>query len=301
MPMTLKPQKAKSKTKFAQNLVIIGLVIALILTVVITNYVSSSALRDTVTIAVLKEDAPKDRAITSIDQFEQKTFPSYVYYQMNTLGSNSTKREIVLWKDLDGILKTGAYAAVYIAAGRPIYYADLSKTGTQKNSYLYSMDGELVRLDITPTDFGDMVVPGDKLNIRMTYETDDHTLPTEEEFNALTSAGADIDSSVTVTETIFSEVTILDMLNGNGESIFDLYYELLTYPEAKRSQIINSEDFAGRVAPTCILLSVTSEEAERYAKIKGKKGDYLITLLPRDGTTEILDALDELKTGFARE
>ena len=311
MAMNLKPTKAKSKVKFGQNLVVILLVIALITTVFVFNAVSSAGLEDTVTIAVLKESLPKDGVLQKCDpldegtwvQFEKKEMMAMEYQKLavTTRADGTSRREVVLWEDLPRIVETGAYAGVYIAAGRPIYYSDLSNTGTQKNSYLYQMDGELIRLDITPDDFGDMVVPGDKLNIRITYETDDYTLPTQEEYKRIMDSDGEISETITVTEMLFSEVAILDMINGNGESIFDLYYELLTLPEAERSTIINSDDFKSRVAPSNILLSVTAEEADRYARIKGLGGEYLITLLPRDGTTEILDALDELQVGFARQ
>ena len=300
MAMQLKPQKAKSKTKLGQNIVIIFLVVALILTVIVVNKVSSDALTKTVSVAVLTTDIPKDGAITA-DMFK-KVEMHQVGFESMGIDPQTLTNKIVLWKDL-GLLTnsaTGVYAAVYIRAGRPLYWEDLSNKTTQKNSYLYNMDGELIKLDIVPSDFGDMVVPGDKLNVRITYTTDDYSLPSDAQFADLKEAGVSLNGKITVTETLFSEVSILDMLNKNGESIFDLYYELLSYPQAKRDAIINSSDFKSRVAPSNLLMAVTAEEAERYARIKNMKGSYLITLLPRDGTTEILNALDELKTGFAR-
>ena len=147
-----------------------------------------------------------------------------------------------------------------------------------------------------------MAVPGDRLNVRMTYETNDFSLPSEAEYKNIVDKGLELSGTVTVTETVFSDVTILDMLNGAGESIFDLYYELLTYPDVKRAEIINSDDFKSRTQPSCILIAATSEEVERYSRLVATGStSYTITLLPRDGSTEILDALDELRVGFARE
>lgn len=304
MAMQLKPKGAKTKAKFSQNLIIIGLVIALVLTVIITNYVSSAALRDTVDIVVLKESLPKGAAITTMEQFDTSKMVTAEYNKLavKTRADGTQRREILTVSDAERLIKAGgAFAGVYITAGRPIYYADLTTEASQKNSYLYTMDGELCVMDIDLSDFEKLIVPGDKINVRMTYETNNYTLPTEDEYKKLMEDGVALDETVMVTETIFSEVSVLDMWNSSGESIFDIYYELLTYPEAQRSAIINSEDFASQVQPTNLVLSVTSEEAERYARLKMAKGEYLVTLLPRDGTTEILDALDELKTGFKRE
>lgn len=305
MAMTLRPAKGpQSKRKFSQNLLVIGLVVALILTVMITNTVSSMALKDVVYIAVLRESLPKDGVITSVDQFEKVEMMAMEYERQGVVkrADGSTRREVILWDDLPRIIEGGgAYAGVYIPAGRPVYYSDLSSTGTQKNSYLYTMDGELLKLNVTGGEFGDMIVPGDKVNIRLTYETQDYTLPTDAEYQSMMGAGAEIDRTITVTEMLFSECSILDMLNGSGESIFDLYYELLSLPETERKAIVTSDDFKSRVSPTNVLICVTAEEADRYAQIGGKGGDYLITLLPRDGTSEILSVLDELKVGFARD
>lgn len=305
MAMTLKPAKGTpSKRKFSQNLLVIGLVVALILTVMITNTISSAALKDIVYIAVLRESLPKDGVITSIDQFEKVEMMAMEYERqgISKREDGTTRREVILWDDLPRIIESGgAYAGVYIPAGRPVYYSDLSMTGTQKNSYLYTMDGELLKLNVTGGEFGEMIVPGDKVNIRITYETEDYSLPTEEEYLNQVNAGIEIDRTVTVTEMLFSECSILDMLNGSGESIFDLYYELLSMPETERKEIITSDSFKSRTTPTNVLICVTAEEADRYAKVGNKGGDYLITLLPRDGTSEILSALDELKVGFARD
>lgn len=319
MAMKLKPAKAaKSKARFSQTLIVIILVIALFICIIVTNSITSQAVRDTVDVAYLVSSVPKDGTITSATLFEKRSMLAAEYQKQGTtqLANGQEIREVLLWSDLQYVLPNtsennnavgttctgpGAYAASYMAGGRPVYWADLTTTATQKNSYLYQMDGELIRLDITPDDFGDMVVPGDKLNVRITYQTSDYTLPSYDEYEKLQESGKGEDSTVTVTEMLFSEVTILDMINGSGESIFDLYYELLSLPDAEKQNIINSADFKARVAPSNILLSVTAEEADRYAYIKTMGGEYLITLLPRDGTTEILDALDELKTGFARD
>lgn len=318
MAMKLKPAKAaKSKAKFSQTLIVIIGVVAIFVGLIVTNSLTSQAVRDTVDVAYLIDSIPKDGTITSAALFEKREMLAMEYEKqgLSKLGGGQPIREVLLWSDLQYVLPNteannkavgltcsgpGAYAAAYMAGGRPVYWSDLTTTTTQKNSYLYQMDGELIRLDITPDDFGDMVVPGDKLNVRITYQTDDYTLPSYDEYEKLQESGKAQDNTITKTELLFSEVTILDMINGSGESIFDLYYELLSLPDAEKEAIINSADFKSRVAPSNILLSVTAEEADRYAYIKTMGGTYLITLLPRDGTTEILDALDELKTGFAR-
>lgn len=304
MAMQLKPKGAKTKAKFSQNLIIIGLVIALILTVIVTNYVSSAAVRDTVEIVVLKESLPKGAAITSMDQFEKSEMVTAEYQKLAVTqrSDGTTRREVLTVADAERMIsKGGAYAGVYISAGRPVYYADLTSEASQKNSYLYTMDGELCVMDISLDDFENLIVPGDKINVRLTYDTTDYTLPTSDEYKNLMENGVALSNTITKTDLIFSEVSVLDMWNSSGDSIFDIYYELLTYPDAQRTEILNSSDFASKIKPTNLVLSVTSEEAERYAKLKSTKGEYLVTLLPRDGTTEILDALDELKIGFKRD
>jgi hypothetical protein len=175
---------------------------------------------------------------------------------------------------------------------------------TRKNSYLYSMSGELLNINMTTTsEFGDMVVPGDTLNIRATYTAKVYTLPSEEEYKLSSDAGTSTKATdgveVTKTDLLFSEVTILDMLNGSGNSIFDIYYDYISMSKEQQAAALEDDAFLDSVKPSSILLECTAEEVERYMYLQDLGASYQMTLLPRTSSSQITDSLSEIQEALA--
>jgi hypothetical protein len=165
------------------------------------------------------------------------------------------------------------------------------------------MSGELLNIQMnTTSDFGDMVVPGDTLNVRATYTTTVYTLPTEEEYflSQNTGSTSTVEGvSVTKTDMLFSEVTILDMLNGSGNSIFDIYYEYISMSKEEQAAALEDDSFLSSVQPSSILLECTSEEVERYMYLQDLGASYQMTLLPRTSSSQITDSLSEIQEALA--
>ena len=169
---------------------------------------------------------------------------------------------------------------------------------TRKNSYLYSMDGELLNINMQTTqDFGDMVVPGDSLNIRAAYTKTSYDLPSEEQYKmSLTDSGLTNDGiTQEVVEPLFEEVQILDMLNGSGASIFDIYYEYISMTKAQQQEKLLDSEFLSSVTPKSILLECTAEEVEHYMKMQKMGATYQMTLLPRTTSSAIVDSLSDIQ------
>jgi hypothetical protein len=168
------------------------------------------------------------------------------------------------------------------------------------------MSGELMKLDIPASDFGTLIVPGDRINVRATYSDNEFKLPTEEEYLLQTqSSGFGYGTSSTVgsvkrQELIFNESRVLDILNSSGESIFDIYYELIALPKRDQLARVETEEFKNSVTPQTFLLAVTAEEVDNYLRINGKGASYLLTMLPRTGSNVILESLNELQIGTGR-
>ena len=162
------------------------------------------------------------------------------------------------------------------------------------------MDGELLKISMDAGTFGQMLVPGDHINVRAAYSEQVYTLPTEEEFLLQQQTGISPQTAVRRQILLFNNVAVLDMLNSNGESIFDKYYELLALPKNKQLEMVQSEEFIESVQPSEILLNVTPEEADRYMSIQSYGPSYMMTLLPRTSSNAITEVLNELQIGFAR-
>lgn len=286
----------KRYSKATKMWMLLGIVVALVLGV---NLWTSMSLRQTVDIVKLNTSVPQD-GVVSQDLMVKETMllSEYEKQGVHMLADGSQKRAIVLWEDKERI--QSAYASYYIRKDTPLYWDSLSKESPKKYSYLYKMDGELLKISLDATEFGKMLVPGDKINVRSTYTENVYTLPTEKEFAMQQQMGVQQQTTVTKNAMMFNNVVVLDILNNNGESIFDIYYRLLALPKAAQQETVASDEFQTQVEPKEILLNVTPEEADRYMSLSNKSPKYMMTLLPRTSGNLITEALNELQIGFAR-
>jgi hypothetical protein len=291
--------KAKTVGKYSKTLkvsVLLGIVVAIVLGL---NFYSSYSLKQTVEIVKLQSAVPQDGRIMQ-DNMVKDTMLKTEYEKQGvyTLSDGTKKRSIILWSDRTRIVN--AYASYYVRQATPLYWDALSKETPKKYSYLYKMDGELLKIDMNAKEFGKMLVPGDKINVRASYTDNQYTLPSEKDFAMQQQTGIQAQTSVSKNVMLFNNVVVLDILNGAGDSIFDIYYKLLALPKQQQQTTVASKEFQDQVAPSQILLNVTPEEADRYMFLKNKGPQYMMTLLPRTSGNLITEALNELQIGFAR-
>lgn len=293
--------KTSTASKARSRVVAILLCLLVIVFVSITSILSSSETQKTVTVVRLKESVSANSLITEdvIEPYEMY-YKEFANYGVAQFSDGSKRQAIVTWEARDAIVGK-RYAAYYMRSDTVLFWDATTKEQTKKNSYLYSMKGELINIQMDTSDFGDMVVPGDTLNIRVSYTKVTYDLPSEEAYQlAIENGNGNIDAvTVDVTEMLFSEVTVLDMLNSEGQSIFDIYYSFIAQSKSSQSTLLKSDEFLKSVTPSTILLEVTSEEADRYMAISSKSPKYLMTLLPRTGSNSIIDSLSSIQSAIA--
>lgn len=295
--------KTQGSTKFKTRIIGILLSLALIVFVIIMSIASSAEARKTVTVVKLKDDV----SISANSLITEDMIESYeMYYKeyknygtMDGFSDGKVRSTIVTWADKD-IVVGKRYAAYYLREGTLLFWDSTLSDQTRKNSYLYSMTGELLNINMnTVTDFGDMVVPGDTLNIRATYTKKYYNLPDEEAYMITGGEGYEDGVEVTQTSMLFSEVTILDMLNSAGNSIFDIYYDYISATKQEQAALLQDEAFLESVTPASILLEASPEEVEHYMELQSLGATYQITLLSRDGSSTIVDSLSEIQEALA--
>ena len=285
---------------------ILGIIVAIVIIIIITiiTAISSAENRKTISVVRIKQDTPiAANALITGDNVEQYDmyYKEFKNYGTITLSDGSTESAIVKWDEKDYLIGK-RYAAYYLRGGTVMFWDSTLKDQTRRNSYLYSMSGELLNIQMdTTNDFGDMVVPGDSLNIRATYNEVNYDLPEEEAYKLSISEGTATDAGITETKTelMFSEVKILDMLNGQGESIFDIYYEYISMSKAEQETALENDAFLDTVKPSSILLEVTAEEVERYLYLQQKGANYQLTLLPRKSSSDITESLSDIQEALA--
>ena len=294
--------RTKNKAKFSSQILIISLLVIAVIGVIGINWWTSRDMRDTVEVAVFKTNVAQNAYISSsmIDKMEMTT-ADYKRAAIVKMSDGTERRQIVLYSDAAKAL-VGKYAANYVRMNTPIYYDAITTEYTKAKSYLYQMDGtELLKIDVDPKQFGDIIVPGDKLNIRITYDEATYKIISETDYLQLSDEEKlGLQGSSTKTELMFSEVTILDMLNAEGSSIFDKYYALMSLPESEQRKKIADSSFSKSIEPKSVLIAVTPEEAERYTLLGGKTRGSLITLLPRTTSNPILEAINSLTNGTTK-
>lgn len=285
----LPSNKAKSQ--------VIGVILALlvIVVVVVVMFVSGMESRKTVEVIKLKKNVSMNAPITDESIVSEKMYyKEFEKAGLQKMSNGKSRRAIILWSERTKIVgKT--FASYYLRQGLPMYWDMVVKEQPKKHSYLYKLDGELLNINMNAVEFGEMVVPGDMLNIRVRYSETVYDLPSEEQY-LLTKDNRGTSTNLTreKQEMLFNEVKVLDMLNSDGKSIFDIYYDFLAKPKATQVTMINNKDFLKSVKPASILLSVTAEEADRFMFISGKSPRFLLTLLPRTGNNVILESLADI-------
>lgn len=296
--------KANNASRAKNRLIGIILAACLIVFVAVMSAISSAETRKTITVVRLKNDTPiSANALITEDMVEayDMYYKEYEQYGTMKFSDGTTRSTIVRWSDRDAVLGK-RYVAYYLRGGTILFWDSTLSDQTRKNSYLYSMDGELLNIQMnTVNDFGDMVVPGDTLNIRATYTTTIYNLPTETEYIYSSETGATGNSGVEFerNDMLFSEVSILDMLNSAGNSIFDIYYDYISKTKQEQAALLADDGFLQSVQPASILLECTAEEVERYMYLQSKGARYQITLLPRTSSSAITDSLSDIQEALA--
>lgn len=293
--------KVKSNTAGRAKSRVIGVFIALatIVFVCVVTSISASENKKVVSVVRLKDNVSANSMITEdmIEEYDMY-YKEFEQYGVVNFSDGTKKKSVVTWEDRDSIVGN-RYAAYYLRGGTVLFWDQTVREQTKKNSYLYSMDGELLNIKMNTEDFGDMVVPGDTLNIRARYQKVNYDLPTEEQYKLTTEEGGTVQAvTIPVTEMLFSEVTVLDMLNSEGNSIFDIYYDYISKSKEEQAALLADSEFLTSVEPDTILLEVTAEEADRFMEIEANDAEYLMTLLPRTGSSSIIDSLAEIQSAL---
>lgn len=295
--------KANNANRVKNRIIGILIAIAVVVFVCILTMISSAETKKTITVVRIKDGSaiPANALITEnmVEPYEMY-YKEFQQYGTMKFSDGTTRSTIVRWDDRDLVVGQ-RYAAYYLRNNTLLFWDSTLRDQTRKNSYLYSMSGELLNIQMnTVQDFGDMVVPGDSLNIRAVYEKTDYNLPTEEQYQMVMNSGGQF-SEVTyeVVEPMFEEVQVLDMLNSSGNSIFDIYYEYISMTKEQQQLLLQDDAFLDSVKPASILLEVTAEEVIHYMDLESKNATYQITLLPRKSSSSITDSLSDIQTALA--
>ena len=96
------------------------------------------------------------------------------------------------------------------------------------------------------------------------------------------------------TATIFDVVTVMDMLNSDGDSIYEIVKEVESMAPAEKEETLNKDEFKRKVTPDSLLLAVKSDQVSRYVEFQSNTNSkYTLTILSRDKS--LME--DDIKSG----
>lgn len=237
----------------------------------------------TIAVCMYKTDIYKNETISDPDETFIKYDMSKLEYEKYTVTDKdgTKRRRILLWDERDKVV--GCFAAYNSQENTIAFYSDfITERVSNSDTILYSYPGKvIIPLEVGDSDldsFKSLLQPGDKVNIIATYKKDS-------KISVKDGLGNDNESSVSlsVTETMFENILLADLLNDEGSSILDLYEYYNGLSVYEQANLDASEDWKQQTTPSKILLALTPEEQDRYYYYLSKDGaTFKMTLNQRN-------------------
>lgn len=274
------------------------------------------------------------------NDIEKLTMPRSFYdeYGVQTFeedGKQVTRQAIVKWSDKDELI--GKYMVNYTQSGTFLTERHVTADTVLKNPWTQNIpEGyEVYTLPFDANDINtNMLTIGTVLRVRSVAQVDatqaadlkqkiaenDKKLANGNYISsgeslivdALQNNGASLGAewgetsdgkTVPVAEVIFDKITIVDMLNSAGESIFELYIDLLKKPVDERIPYLETTlegsdtSFRSKVTPVSLILVVSREEANRLAEFENLGANLKYTILPNeDSDFNLMDQFVEISS-----
>lgn len=222
---------------------------------------------------------------------------------------------IVPWAQRQDVI--GKYMGNYVSKGTYLTTQDITSEVTTRNPWIQTMkeDEEIYTMAFDAGTINTrLIFPGTRLRVRLLQEV---PVDKVEELRKLisTAESANLDLIVhestvikngelveeatakdafNVAEIVINNITITDMTNAAGESIYDLYCSLLKLPVNQRLKYLRTElgenetatSWAQRVTPSTITFILDKDSASRLAEFEQGVGSLKYTILPDDPDDE---------------
>ena len=225
-------------------------------------------------VAQLKSSVYKNQPIT-LDMLQPYDMLQAEYDKqiMSTANSDGTvEKRLVAWKDVQGYLSQGAFAAYQLPKES---FLDLRTLMTSRvdnsDSVLYSFPGkEVVQLEVNGADlnaFKTFIQPGDKVNIDAIYSED-------------MQSGNDR-VKIYRSEPVFTGIMIADIINSSGSSVLDMYAEYNAMSEVDKAALDNDATWKEQTEPSSLLVALTPDEKDSYYKFLNRDNVKFKVSLPQ--------------------
>lgn len=276
-----------NRVLFKKIIAFVFSVVVMVVSFIIISDANKKA-RDTVDVIRVKSQ-------TGLQAYEVLTINNIERY---SIISKEYTEDMLLAEEMPEIINK--MAKYYIRKNSILYKDQVVDEKPIKNEWLYELDDEHEVVTI-PYNYlecgGDVLLPGDRIRIRVTYEVEDTSASyaETEEYNPNLYTDR-TKGEKTITVILFDSIVVMDILNSNSHSIYEIYKEVMKLSEDKRQEVMKSDEFLKSIQPRALLLAGTKEQIDNYAKYYGNNAkSILITILSRAKSNVILDQLPTLK------
>jgi signal peptidase I len=202
--------------------------------------------------------------------------------------------DMILAEDISSIVNK--YTKYYLRQNSILYKDQFTDEKPLRNKWLYEMseENEVLTLPYNLLECGgDILMPGDRVRIRVSYETE--TTSASNSANNPNQVVTMTKGKTIKTDILFESIIVKDMLNANSQSIYEVYQEVIKLDEDTRQEVMKSEDFLKGIQPRALLLEGTKEQMNKFSEYNAYSGKtFLITILSRAESDVILDFRDEV-------
>jgi len=198
-------------------------------------------------------------------------------------------KDMVLAEHIEYVLEK--YTVSNLRSGAILHIDEYGDVKPKKNEWLYGLkekEGLTIPYNYLESG-GDILTPGDRVRIRVKYEVEETEDAEDSYYLDETYSSPTVKGKKEVTDVLFDSIEVADMLNNKGHSIYEVYREVLRYPESERQRLLKSDSFMSNIIPKSLVLAATEEEASKYMQYRSNSIAILITLLARDENSIILD------------
>lgn len=250
---------SKNSSKKTGIIVIVGVITAILIFWV---YTMGRKAEETVKVAMYANEIYKNEVITP-ESFLEYDMLKGEFEKYATDDANGGKvRRIVKFDEIENV--SGAYAAYPLHKNTVAMWTDfVTSKVDNSDSVLYSFPGKnIVSLEIGSDElstFKKFLQPGDRINITAIYKSQSEIVTTD-----IYGEEQKSDEEIMKQEIIFQDIMLADLLNGDGESILDIYTSYKDMSTWDQAALDASDEFKTKVEPSSILVAFTPEEESAY-------------------------------------
>jgi len=207
------------------------------------------------------------------------------------------RNSMILFEDFEELVY-GKYVPYFIRESSFLFIDQITDERPVRNEWMYTlMEGEeIVTIPFNYMEAGgDILLPGDTIRIRVSYEVEDENAADNLNPNFMHFQMA---RTNTRTNILFDSIVVMDMLNSNGRSIYEIYREVMRLEESERREVMASRDFQTSTRPRSLVLAGSPDDIALYAEFRAQVSNrnFLITLLSRAESQVHFDMLPIVET-----